>query len=404
MTPLVLIALALAGGTRVTAATEPPLQAAARRLVGAGQGVLARAEDGTVLAALLPDRPVHPASVTKIPTTLALLERLGPEHRFETRLLATGPLAGGTLRGDLLVESGGDPVLVFENAFLMLVELRALGLDRVGGVLDVRGPLLFDWKPDPGGRAFRRALEGRSGQAAWPAVRALRPDAGALGDVALVFGERPVAGGSPSPRPLVVHRSPPLVRVVKALNCYSNNVFHPLSERIGGPAEVERVARARVPAEMRDEVRIDDAAGGGTTNRLSPRAAVALLDALARALRTYDLSLPHVLPVAGVDPGTLERRLEDPATRGAVVAKTGTIGSLGASALAGVARTARWGEVTFAVLNHGLPVPEAQRRQDAFVRALLAAGGAEPWPWERRDAPVFAAAQVTPAPAGRQGE
>jgi len=382
-------------------AVTPPLQEAAQRLVGADQGVLARAEDGTVLAAVHVERAVHPASVTKIATTLALLRRLGPAHRFDTRLLATGPVDDGALRGNLVVEAGGDPVLVFENAFLMLLELRALGVARIDGRLDVRGPLLFNWKPDPRGEGLRRTLQGREGAAAWPAVTTVRTDAGAvaLGDVGLAFREHSIVDGSAPPRLLLVHRSPPLDAIVKALNCYSNNVFHVLSAAVGGAEAVERVARESVPAEMRDEIVIDDAAGGGTSNRMSPRAAGALVDALGQELRALGRSLTDVLPVAGIDIGTLEDRLRDPADRGAVVAKTGTIGSLGACALAGVARTERWGDVTFAVLNRGLTIPEARRRQDAFVHALLAAAGARPWPYERRAVPVFTGAEIVPATA-----
>ena len=39
-------------------ATSPPYQEMAKRLVGADQGVFARAEDGTVLAEVEADRPV----------------------------------------------------------------------------------------------------------------------------------------------------------------------------------------------------------------------------------------------------------------------------------------------------------------------------------------------------------
>jgi len=88
------------------ACAAPPYQEMAQRLVGTDQGVFARAEDGTVLVAVEADRPVHPASVSKIPTTLALLRRLGPEHRFETRVLGTGPVHDGTLDGDLISRQG----------------------------------------------------------------------------------------------------------------------------------------------------------------------------------------------------------------------------------------------------------------------------------------------------------
>jgi D-alanyl-D-alanine carboxypeptidase/D-alanyl-D-alanine-endopeptidase (penicillin-binding protein 4) len=334
---------------------------------------------------------VHPASVTKIATTLALLKQLGPGRRFETRILATGPLRQDVLQGDLVVDADGDPTLVYENAFLILLGLRDLGLRRVLGRLAVRGPLVFDWEPDGAGTAIRRTFEGRDGLGAWPSVVAARADAARTTpeQLALVFGAQSLAPDGAG-RPLLVHRSGSLVQVVKALNCYSNNVFHPFSDRIGGPREVERIVHESVPAGVRSQIVIDNAAGAGKTNRLSPRATVAIIDALERELASHGLGLLDVLPVNRLDAGTLRERLT-PAT---VVGKTGTIGSIRASALAGVVRTERWGRVTFAILNRGVDVPVAQKRQDGFVEALLREGRAIPWDYRRNPAPAFTQASV----------
>lgn len=361
-------------------AAEPLLQADAIRLVGPDQGVYARAEDGTVLAEVVADRPVHPASVSKVATTLALLQRLGPDHRFETRLSAGGPIdATGVVDGDLVVEAGGDPFLVYESAFLMLDALGEQGVRRVSGRVVADGPLFFNWKPDPSGARLEAALAGRDGSGAWASARSL-PDgvqAASLASVALRFAAEPGGAGSGGV-PLVVYRSPTLKAITKALNGYSNNVFHPLSDRIGGPAEVERIARASVPVEERDEIILANGAGAGSVNRLSPRATVEILDALARELARHQLDLVDVLPVSGMDAGTLRVRLDGPGERGVVVGKTGTFGSLGASALAGVVSTERFGRVTFAVLNKDVPVPAARKKQDAFVRAIIAEGGSKP--------------------------
>jgi D-alanyl-D-alanine carboxypeptidase/D-alanyl-D-alanine-endopeptidase (penicillin-binding protein 4) len=376
-------------------AVELPLQAAARA-VGEDQGVFAQAADGTLLAAQAADRAVHPASVTKIATSLALLERLGPAYRFETQVLAGGPVRDGRLDGDLIVDAGGDPTLVYENVFLLLAHLRALGLREVTGKVSVVGPLLFNWKPDPAGNRVQLALAGRDGTPAWTAVRALLPphDRVRLRDAGLAFDGDAVAGDAAA-RTLAVQRSPPLVRILKWLNDYSNNVFHLVSERIGGPAKVERVARARVPPEMRGEVVIDNAAGSGESNRLSPRAAVAILVALERELARSHLSLVDALPVSGVDLGTLAHRVpEQPAI---VVGKTGTFGDVGASGLVGMVRTRRWGRVGFAVLNSWIPAREARRRQDAFVRALVEAGGGMPWDYRPTKAAPFTEATLEEA-------
>src|SRR5215468_6419408 len=104
-------AIVLVALCALRSAAEPPLESLAVA-AGADQGVYAEAEDGTVLVAQAAERAVHPASVTKVATSLALVERLGTDHRFETRLLATGPVVDGRHRGDLVVQADDDPFLV----------------------------------------------------------------------------------------------------------------------------------------------------------------------------------------------------------------------------------------------------------------------------------------------------
>ena len=377
--------LGLATASRAVA-SDPPLQALALMHVGAGQGVFVDAEDGSVLIAEAADRPVHPASVTKVATTLALLERLGPTYRFETRIAATGPIRDGHLAGDLVIHGGNDPFFVYESAFLVLRRLQAVGVRQVDGSVRIEGPFLLNWQPDPKAVRIGRALRGREGVDAWAAVA----DGARLERAALrVDGHRPAAG---TEQLLVTHRSAPLLHVLKACNGYSNNVLHFASDTIGGPHAVEALARETVPASMRGEITIDNGAGGGTTNRMSPRAAVAILRALDARTRAIGHGITNVMPVSGVDPGTLVERLLD--RRRYVAGKTGSFGSVGASALVGLLRTRRYGTVAFAVLNAGVPVPAARAKQDAFVRALIEAVDAEPWPYETPTRPAYTLAVV----------
>lgn len=369
-------------------AEVPELQRLAADLVGADQGVFVQAEDGTILVAQQASRPVHPASVTKVATSLALLQELGHDYRFETQFMAGGPIVKDSLDGDLIVHASGDPSFVFENAFLMLRALH--GLREVKGALRLEGPLLFNWKTDPAGERLERALQGIDGGEAWAATG---ESSLLLKNAALHF----LGGGSQkaSGKVLVVDRSPPLITIVKALNSYSNNVFHLVSDRIGGPQHVEEIARKHVAAALQSEITITNGAGGGDTNRLSPRAAVALLWALRKELRAHDKDLPSALPVNGLDVGTLQHRFSEDPYRGRIVGKTGTFGSVGASALVGVLRTAKYGDVAFAVLNSWVPVPEARSRQDRFLRALIdAAGGAKPWDYTPTGKPIYSGATV----------
>ena len=365
------------------------LQKLAAAHFGANQGVFVQAEDGTVLVAQQENRPVHPASVTKVATTLALLERLEQQHRFETRFVAGGPIVDGKLDGDLIVQADGDPFFIFENAFLMLRKLNAVGVREVKGDIKVEGPLLFNWKPDPNGERLKRALQGLEGAEAWAAIG--EPPA-KLKAAALRFDAK--ASQQTPGKALITNHSPPLMTIVKALNGYSNNVFHLLSDRIGGPQAVEAIARKHLPAALSSEVTITNAAGAEDLNRLSPRAAVAILWELRKKLRATGKDLPDVLPVNGIDSGTLKKRLDDEKYRARIVGKTGTFGSVGSSDLVGVLHTKKYGDVAFAVLNSWLPVPEARERQDAFLRALIDATGAEPWSYKPLEKPPLDQASV----------
>jgi serine-type D-Ala-D-Ala carboxypeptidase/endopeptidase (penicillin-binding protein 4) len=380
---LVLMLLAVS----VASAADPPLQALALTHVGPGQGVYAEAEDGSVLVSEAAAKPVHPASVSKVATSLALLDRLGPTYRFVTRFAGTGPVQNGRLAGDLVIHGGNDPFFVYESAFLVLQRLRALGVGEVVGTVRIDGPFLLNWQPDPKADRVGRALRGHEGADAWPAVG----NGERLERVALrVDGGHPTGSGSETL--LVTHRSAPLMHVLKACNGYSNNVFHFAADTIGGAKVVETHCRDVVPAAMREEITLDNGAGAGKTNRLSPRAAVAILRALDARTRALGHTITDVLPVSSVDPGTLAERLLDRPRY--VVGKTGTFGSVGACALVGLLRSPRYGVVAFAVLNAGVPVPEARAKQDAFVRALIEAVAAEPWPYETPTRPVYTLAIV----------
>lgn len=73
------------------------------------------------------------ASTTKALTALYGLRTLGPAHRFRTRLLATGPVEGGVLRGDLILAGGGDPTLDTDGLAALARELAASGVAAVAG-------------------------------------------------------------------------------------------------------------------------------------------------------------------------------------------------------------------------------------------------------------------------------
>lgn len=80
-----------------------------------------------------------PASTMKVLTTVAAAERLGWRYRFETRLVAMGPVKDGVVDGDLLVVGTGDPTINPRHPRRVNAlddwarQLKAQGIRRVAG-------------------------------------------------------------------------------------------------------------------------------------------------------------------------------------------------------------------------------------------------------------------------------
>jgi serine-type D-Ala-D-Ala carboxypeptidase/endopeptidase (penicillin-binding protein 4) len=72
--------------------------------------VVTTGDGDTVLAARNPDAPLLPASSQKLFTAVAALRVLGPDHRFETTVVAPAPPSDGTVE-QLWLVGAGDPVL-----------------------------------------------------------------------------------------------------------------------------------------------------------------------------------------------------------------------------------------------------------------------------------------------------
>jgi len=104
--------------------------------------VVADARTGQVLDAIGGDLAMPPASTMKIITSLYALEHLGADHRFATRLVATGPLRGSRINGDLVLAGGGDPVLSTDALGDMATALRRAGVGGASGRFLVWGGAL----------------------------------------------------------------------------------------------------------------------------------------------------------------------------------------------------------------------------------------------------------------------
>ena len=96
------------------------------------------------------DVPMNPASVIKLVTSAAALDRLGPGHTWQTAVHTDGPVRDGVLQGTLYLRGGGDPKLVSEKLWWLLQRVRGLGIERIAGDL-VLDRSAFQLPPvDPG--------------------------------------------------------------------------------------------------------------------------------------------------------------------------------------------------------------------------------------------------------------
>lgn len=134
-------ALRPAGGR---AASVPAVDALVSKaqLGGRVAFAVADAQTGALLEVRDPQRGLPPASVVKALTAVYALDSLGVQHRFDTRLIATGPVQNGVLSGDLVLAGGGDPLLDTDGLAEMAASLKAAGVRELRGRFLVWGGAL----------------------------------------------------------------------------------------------------------------------------------------------------------------------------------------------------------------------------------------------------------------------
>ena len=314
--------------------------------------------------------PLPAASLTKVATSLASLETWGPDHQFETLISATGPIQNGVLEGDLVIQGGGDPLLVWEEAIALGNELNRIGITKVTGNLVLTGNFLmnFETKPEKAGELLKQALNANSwsGEVTEQYQKLTagtpRPQVAIVGNVQAVhYG----AGLLPKQILLLRHRSLPLSHILKLMNIYSNNVIaESLANSLGGATVVAQ--QAAIAADVpQTEIQLTNGSGLGTENQISPRAICAMFATIQRYLQVRNLTIADLFPIAGVDTGTIDyRKIPQDA-----VVKTGTLNDV--SALAGVLPTRDRGLVWFVMINRGTNLDNLRDRQDQLLQALV---------------------------------
>ena len=311
--------------------------------------------------------PLPAASLTKIATTLASLNKWGAKHQFVTNIYVTGEIAAGIVTGDLIVEGSGDPFFVWEEAIAIANALNQLGISEVRGNLLITDKFYMNYQ-DRALKAGELLKQGLNRQLWQPQVKQqyLQMPTGTRQPEVTIVGKVKAVEGVPSnARLLISHQSLPLAEILRQMNIYSNNkMAQILADLLGGAAVV-----AQTSAEIADfdstEIELVNGSGLSKENRISPHAVCQMLIAIDRLLREDSFSAVDLFPTAGRDVvGTVKGRGLPAGT----TIKTGTLNNV--SALAGVIPTSDRGNVYFSIINYGSQIEYFRQQQDILLDRL----------------------------------
>lgn len=315
----------------------------------------------TLLANYRGTIPLPAASIAKVATTLVALHTFNPDHHFTNLFGMTGSIKNGVLNGDLVVKGGDDPFFVWEEAIAVGNLLNQMGIKRVTGDLIIVGSFYMNFKLSSleSGNLLKVGLNSQN----WPKeaqtqyqtlpLETPRPQVIIEGSV------KSLAGTPPQLKPLLSHHSLPLAELLKKMNLYSNTwMTKIINNALGGDFIVAQKAAqlAQIPAV---EIQL------GGSDRISPRAAVAMFLAIERYLQDYNMTVADVFAIIGQDKGILEKRSLPPFA----VVKSGIWENI--SALAGALPTQQQDTVWFAIMNIGQPWEQSEIEQEQLLTKLV---------------------------------
>jgi D-alanyl-D-alanine carboxypeptidase/D-alanyl-D-alanine-endopeptidase (penicillin-binding protein 4) len=339
-----------------------------------------------------------PASVQKLYTSVAVLNTLGPDARFQTAVLGDGYAgAGGVWHGDLYLRGGGDPSFgdgafnrVWEQGYgptaqQLVGQLQAEGIRKVTGRV-IGDASLFDSRPGPPSSGYAPDLGDLGGQLSaltydhGMTLGALRPGAFAARELVLTMRRSGIraraaamtAAAPPYAQPLAMVTSPPTSVLLRLTDVPSDDLFaemltKQLGARVGagGTTAAGAAVIASSMAQLGVHPRVVDGSGLSRADRSSPTEVVALLRSVW-GTPAGDV-LRASLPVVGVDGTTQQIGAGTPA-QGRCIAKTGTLDYV--TNLAGYCHSRGGDRLAFAILLDGPTNVEGVIGESKMVAAI----------------------------------
>jgi D-alanyl-D-alanine carboxypeptidase/D-alanyl-D-alanine-endopeptidase (penicillin-binding protein 4) len=321
-----------------------------------------------------------PASVEKIYTTVAVLDKLGANTTLPTTVLGSGHLgAAGVWDGDLYLRGGGDPTLgdgtfnrIWDTgqgptAAELVRQLQHDGIRRVTGHVIGDGSL-FDPRTGPPSSGFQPDIPDLGGQ-----LSALTYDHGATGKLSpptfaakqsattmramgiLARASRNAGTAPVNVQSLATVSSPPMSVLLRLMDVPSDDFFAEMLAKelgvrfgAGGSSAAGAQVISSAIAAYGIHPRIVDGSGLSRSDRSSPRGIVELLRALNGT--ATGAALEAALPTVGVN-GTVRTIAVHTAAQGRCIAKTGTLDNV--TNLAGYCHSAGHKLLAFALFIDG---------------------------------------------------
>jgi len=342
-------------------------------------GILVEDLNGNVVFDSYSNYAFNPASNVKVATAYAVLKTFGPDYRFPTNVWTDGQIdtISGTLYGNLYI-SGRDPVFSYEHAVAIASELNRSGVKSITGDLIVTDNFAMNLNTSAQRASSTLLTTMDSAKRPVAATRAWQNYLVSSGRYSQVTGVPSVSisGGvyvqaiPTNAKLLFSHESTPMREIVKTTLCYSNNFLSErLGDMLGGSYAVARIVQQNAQIQPQ-EFSLQSSSGLGI-NRVTPIAMMKLLRVLRKELARNKMTFADIMPVAGIDKGTLENRFDTDFSRGSVVGKTGTLGSTdgGVSSLAGEIQT-KQGKLLFVIFNQRGSVNRFRTFQNSLVSII----------------------------------
>ena len=367
------------GNSVSTGLIKSPFPILAEATIPGHSGVLVETIEGKLVVDSMSNLTFNPASNVKIATSYAVLKTFGPDYRFPTSVWTDGSYeqTTQTIHGNLYI-SGRDPIFGFEHAVGLAAELNRMGIRTITGDLVVTDNFSMNYSTSAQKSSqtlfttLDAAKRSTAASRAWTnhLINSGRTNPPS-GLPSLNFTGSVYVQAMPSNAKLLFnHESTPMRDIVKVMMCYSNNfVAERLGDMVGGPYAVARLVQQNAGVQPY-EFSLATSSGLGI-NRVTPNAMMKLLRLLRSDLGRYRMTFADIMPVAGLDRGTLENRFDTDFSSGSLVGKTGTLGQTdgGASALAGEINT-RNGKLLFVIFNQRGSVSRFRSFQNNYISLI----------------------------------